>query len=145
MRGLAAVALALLSGAGAARAETLAMPNGAEIDLLPGTTAQTPCFFMGQPHPVTDAVVCVEIPRARAEANPDAWNQYAARLINAGFAFAGGAANQYWFDWPVSADCSQRLNMTALPKRQVDGDDWSGLGAYVAVFEAMPTDCAPLG
>lgn len=135
--------LALAAGclASCAAAETFQLPNGVEIELVEGTTQQEPCFFMGEAHPNLSSTVCVEIPGELAGLEDDAFNRYASRLGDAGFDFAGGAAIQYWFDWPASSDCVQRLNMTALPKQKVDGDDWAGLDAYVAVFELEASDC----
>lgn len=72
------------------------------------------------------------------EFEPSNW--YGKELTNRGFDWASGAANQYWFNWPTSESCFLRLNLTALPKERIEGDDWTDLQVYVAVFEFEPEE-----
>ncbi|MEM1086737.1 MAG: hypothetical protein AAGH90_03340 [Pseudomonadota bacterium] len=119
-------------------ADTFVLQNGIELPLHPDGTLQERCEVFGSTSTEQDDAVCVEFPASVINREFEPLNWYSRLLIEAGFEWASGAANQYWFNWPTSDGCFQRLNATALPKERIEGDDWADMKDYVAVFEFEP-------
>lgn len=116
------------------------LQNGVRLPVHDRGQVQDTCEVLGQRLDQNDARVCVEFPSSALSEEFEPSNWYGKELTNRGFYWASGAANQYWFNWPTSESCFLRLNLTALPKERIEGDDWTDLQVYVAVFEFEPEE-----
>lgn len=116
-------------------ASAFVLQNGVELPLHELGKLQPACEILGQRMPSDYNGICVEFPASALSATFEPMNWYGGQLTDAGFEWASGAANQYWFNWPVADGCFLRLNTTALPKERVEGDDWSSMKDYVLLFE----------
>ncbi|MCR9080462.1 MAG: hypothetical protein NXH78_15315 [Hyphomonadaceae bacterium] len=139
MRKLIKSAAIILFGLAACSAQNdpveFELQNGIRLPVHELGRIQTPCEVFGQKLDQDPARVCIEFPSSALGEEFEPLNWYAAELKRSGFEWASGAANQYWFDWPENEACFLRLNLTALPKERIEGDDWSDLEVYVAMFE----------
>ena len=115
--------------------EKVTLKNGVTLTLHEQAKLQNTCVIMGERLPESDLRHCIEGSSSdrNEEFVPENW--YAAQLVEQGFQWVGGAANQYWLDWPLSEGCHWRLNLTGVPKEHIEGDDWSQIEVYVIVFE----------
>ncbi|MAP95729.1 MAG: hypothetical protein CMK07_12335 [Ponticaulis sp.] len=117
--------------------DQIILSNGVSVGLVAGHSKPSPCIALGEViEPKSAAAVelhCVEAPLAGSTTDP--MNIYASVLRESGFDFAGGAGPQYWLEWPEGGDCKRRLNLTALPKEKIEGDDWSGMKTMIVLFE----------
>ncbi|MDG1827535.1 MAG: hypothetical protein P8H62_14850 [Henriciella sp.] len=116
-------------------AKTFVLQNGVKLPIHSIGILQEQCEFFGEILPDTYEAICIEFPISALSKDFEPLNWYGQRLVEAGFEWASGAANQYWFNWPINEHCYQRLNATAMPKERIEGDDWSEMKDYVAVFE----------
>ena len=111
------------------------LPNGISVPLHEAAKVQSACTVLGTRLPPNEDRICPQFPMDALRDGPDPLNWYGRILSQKGFEAASGAANQYWLNWPTEGGCYLRLNMTAVPKEYIQGDDWSEMKTYVAVFE----------
>ncbi|WOR15321.1 hypothetical protein RYZ27_01415 [Hyphomonas sp. FCG-A18] len=116
-------------------ADHFTLPNGVTLPVHEAAKLQAGCIVLGAKLPADADQVCLEFPMQPIWEGLDPLAWYQNLLIQKGFELESGNANQYRFNWPIEGGCYLRLNASALPKEYIQGNDWSDMKAYVAVFE----------
>jgi len=125
------------------RQTSFRLMNGVELPLHELAHLQDRCELMGQRLSPDFNGICLEFPVSALNETFEPMNWYGGQLTGAGFEWASGAANQYWFNWPLENGCFRRLITTALPKAKIEGDDLSAMKDYVILFEFEADERCP--
>ncbi|MEM9054264.1 MAG: hypothetical protein AAGB16_02970 [Pseudomonadota bacterium] len=116
-------------------ADHFTLPNGVTLPVHEAAKLQSTCTVLGTRLPPNEDRVCVQFPMQPIWDGLDPLVWYQRILVQKGFELEAGGANQYQFNWPTDPGCYLRLNTIALPKEYIQGNDWSDMKTYIAVFE----------